>query len=66
MDLIHDTDELVIALEGNLEFIINGEVNHPDIGIEVFIPGESVHTARNIGKTTARWLCCMATKKYNV
>jgi hypothetical protein len=31
------------------------DVHHPQIGEELLIPAGAVHSARNIGKTTARW-----------
>lgn len=52
----HKTDEVVIVLEGEMEFEVEGEVHHPQPGKELFIPAGAVHSARNIGKTTARWL----------
>jgi quercetin dioxygenase-like cupin family protein len=52
----HDTDELVLVLEGDVEFEIDGEVFRPVAGEEILIPAGSVHSARNIGSTTARWL----------
>ena len=55
-DFIHRTDELVVVLEGELEFEINGELSHPETGEEVYIPAGAVHSVRNIGNTTARWL----------
>jgi len=55
-DFVHATDELVIVLEGRMEFEIEGTVHHPDPGEELFIPAGAVHSARNIGETTARWL----------
>jgi mannose-6-phosphate isomerase-like protein (cupin superfamily) len=55
-DFAHATDELVIVLEGEMEFEIAGEVRHPKVGEEVLIPGGAVHSARNIGSSTARWL----------
>ena len=55
-DFVHRTDELVIVLEGELEFEINGEVSHPEIGEEIYIPAGAVHSVRNVGKSTARWL----------
>jgi hypothetical protein len=39
-DFTHATDELVTVLEGEMEFEVGGKV----------------HSARNIGKSTARWL----------
>lgn len=55
-DFIHETDEIVTVLEGNMEFEVEGEVYHPAVGEELIIPAGAVHSARNIGKTTARWL----------
>jgi len=55
-DFTHATDELVIVLEGTMEFEVEGEVHHPEIGDELLIPARAVHSARNIGETTARWL----------
>ena len=55
-DFTHATDELVTVLEGEMEFEIAGEVHHPMIGDELLIPAGAMHSARNIGKTTARWL----------
>jgi len=55
-DFRHGTDELVIVLEGEMEFEIAGRVQHPKAGEELLIPAEAVHSARNIGTTTARWL----------
>ena len=55
-DFTHATDELVIVLEGEMEFEIEGQVHHPKIGEELLIPAETRHSARNIGKTTSRWL----------
>ena len=56
-DFAHSTDELVIALEGDMEFEVDGRVQHPVPGEELLIPAGAVHSARNIGTTTARWLC---------
>ena len=55
-DFTHATDELVIVLEGEMEFEIEGRVHHPKIGEELLIPAQAIHSARNIGKTTSRWL----------
>ena len=52
----HATDELVIVLEGRMEFEVEGQVVHPKAGEELLIPAGAVHSARNIGDTTARWL----------
>ncbi len=55
-DFRHATDELVTVLEGAVEFEIEGEVHHPQAGEELLIPAGALHSARNIGETTARWL----------
>jgi quercetin dioxygenase-like cupin family protein len=55
-DFTHATDELVLVVEGEVEFEIAGQVHHPEIGEELLIPASAVHSVRNIGGTTARWL----------
>ena len=55
-DFTHTTDELVVVMEGEMEFEIVGQVCHPENGEEVLIPAGAIHSARNIGPTTARWL----------
>ena len=52
----HATDELVTVLEGEIEFEIEGKVHRPAIGEELLIPAGKVHSARNVGTTTSRWL----------
>ena len=44
------------VLEGQMEFEVAGKVRHPQIGEELPIPAGTVHSARNIGTTTVRWL----------
>ena len=53
---VHDVDELVLVLEGDMEFEISGESFHPGAGEELCIPAGAVHSVRNIGDSTARWL----------
>jgi quercetin dioxygenase-like cupin family protein len=55
-DFTTATDKLVIVLEGEMEFEIAGQFCHPEIGEEILISSGAVHSARNIGATTARWL----------
>lgn len=55
-DFRHETDELVIVLEGDMEFEIDGQVHHPPAGAELLIPAGAKHSARNIGRSAARWL----------
>lgn len=53
---VHGTDELVMVLEGEMEFAIGGKTLRPRPGEEVLIPSRVVHSSRNLGGTTARWL----------
>jgi len=55
-DFTHATDEVVVVLDGEMEFEIEGEVHHPQSGQELLIPAGAVHSARNIGGSTAHWL----------
>ena len=55
-DFVHSADEVVLVVEGELEFEISGITSHPEIGEEIFIPAGAIHSVRNVGKTTARWL----------
>jgi len=53
---VHDTDELVSVLEGELEFEIEGQLHPLAAGEELLIPAGARHSARNVGASTARWL----------
>ncbi len=54
-DYVHDTDELVMLLEGEIELFFSGQTFRPQIGDEILIPARERHTVKNIGKTTNRW-----------
>lgn len=55
-DFVHGTDEVVVVVEGKMEFEVEGEIYRPQIGEELFIPAGAVHSARNIGMIIGRWL----------
>lgn len=55
-DYVHEMDELLMVLEGELELEIDGRTFRPGPGEEVFIPARARHSVRNVGGTTARWL----------
>ncbi|WP_437671080.1 cupin domain-containing protein [Sorangium sp. So ce131] len=55
-DYVHGEDELLMVLEGELELGLGGRKVVPRIGEEIEIPAGVVHTVRNAGRTTARWL----------
>ena len=54
-DFVHRTDELVVLAEGELEVEIEGKEQRPQIGEEVFIPANAVHTVRNVGVGNNVW-----------
>ena len=45
-----------MVINGKVEFETCGQVHHPALCEELFIPAGVVHSVRNIGHTTARWL----------
>ncbi len=55
-DFMHNVDELLMAVEGEIELDMNGKTLRPQLGEEILIPAGVSHSVRNTGKTTARWL----------
>jgi quercetin dioxygenase-like cupin family protein len=55
-DFVHDCDEMVMVLEGDVEFEIAGRSHRPAAGQALLIPAGARHSVRNVGGTTARWL----------
>jgi mannose-6-phosphate isomerase-like protein (cupin superfamily) len=55
-DFVHDTDELLMVVEGTLEVELRGKILRPSLGEEVVIPRGAMPSVRNVGGTTARWL----------
>ncbi len=53
---VHDTDEVVMVVEGEVEFEIAGVIHRPRAGDELLIPAGARHTVRNLGTTESRWL----------
>ena len=54
-DYVHDTDELVMLIEGELELSFGGTTRRVAVGEEILIPAGVTHTVRNAGRTTNRW-----------
>lgn len=54
-NFVHDTDELVVLLEGNVEFVVDGEIYHPQIGEELLIKAGQIHDAVNNGAVQNCW-----------
>ncbi|HJM47947.1 MAG: cupin domain-containing protein [Candidatus Marinimicrobia bacterium] len=54
-DFFHDTDELLMLIDGEIELEMDDNILHPKIGDEVLIPAGMSHTVRNIGLVTNHW-----------
>jgi quercetin dioxygenase-like cupin family protein len=54
-DYIHDADELLMLIDGEIEARMNGRLLRPAAGEELFIPVGTVHTVINNGAHTNRW-----------
>ncbi len=55
-DYVHDVDELVMVVEGDVEFEVEGKVHRLRPGEELLIPAGARHTVRNMGRGESRWL----------
>ena len=55
-DFVHDVDELVVVVDGDVEFQFNGKTVRPQPGEELLIPAGASHTVRNVGQSTSHWL----------
>ena len=54
-DFVHKTDELVVLAEGEIEIEIEGKSQRSQIGEEVFIPANALHTVWNVGSVGNVW-----------
>ena len=55
-DFVHDVDELVMVVDGDVEFEFDGRSFRPAPGEELMIPARATHTVRNVGSVTSHWL----------
>jgi len=55
-DYVHSIDELVMVVDGVVEFEVAGVISQPSPGEELFIPAGAIHSVRNLGTTRACWL----------
>ena len=55
-DFVHDTDEVVMVVDGEVEFEVAGVIHRPRVGEELLIPAGAWHTVRNRGTTESHWL----------
>jgi mannose-6-phosphate isomerase-like protein (cupin superfamily) len=56
LDYAHGTDELVMVLEGEVEFEIGGRRHRPAPGEELLIPAGTRHSVRTSPEAGSRWL----------
>lgn len=54
-DFVHDVDELVMLVEGEIEVAFSGKTIRPALGDEVLIPARALHTVSNPGNAPNRW-----------
>jgi len=54
-DFVHQTDELVMLIDGEIELRFGGKVLRPSIGEEILIPANVAHTVVNVGSMTNHW-----------
>ena len=54
-DFVHDVDEIVMLVEGEIELEFDGRTLRPEVGEEVLIPARARHTVRNTGDACNRW-----------
>ena len=53
---VHGTNELVTVVEGCLECTVSGQTVRLEVGDELFIARDAVHSVRNVHGGTTRWL----------
>lgn len=54
-DFVHDVDEIVMLIEGEIEVSFAGKTLRPGPGEEIMIPAGASYTVCNTGNTTNRW-----------
>jgi len=55
-DFVRDTDEVVMVVEGEVEFEIAGVTYRLRADEDLLISAGARHTVRNLGTTESRWL----------
>jgi mannose-6-phosphate isomerase-like protein (cupin superfamily) len=54
-DFVHDSDELLMLIDGEIELRFGGQVLRPRSGEEILIPAREPHTVINTGKVRNHW-----------
>ena len=55
-DFVHQTNELVTVVDGQLELTISNQTVFIQPGDEIFIPRGATHSVRNCSNTKTSWL----------
>ena len=55
-DFVHDADELLMVVQGEVELKMQGQTIQCDTGKEILIPARVVHTVSNVGRTGSQWI----------
>lgn len=55
-DYIHKVDELLLLIAGDIEVTIGNKVHQLKPYDEIFIPANTLHTVKNSGLVSNRWL----------
>jgi mannose-6-phosphate isomerase-like protein (cupin superfamily) len=55
-NFVHDVDELMMVVSGDLELEVGGKKSYLRPGEEVLIAARAVHSVRNRGTGSARWI----------
>lgn len=56
-DYVDEVDELVMVVEGNIEFEIDGKAYRSSPGEEILILAHARHIVPEPGRGESRWLC---------
>jgi len=59
---VHEVDELLMLIDGEIEVRFGGKTLRPAIGEEIFIPANTPHTVINVGSVTNHWFYGYETK----
>lgn len=54
-DYVHEVDELLMLIDGEIELSFQGKTLRPKVGEEILIPAHASHTVKNIGAAQNRW-----------
>ncbi|MFZ5875972.1 MAG: cupin domain-containing protein [Nitrospirota bacterium] len=55
-DFVHETNELVMVVEGRLRVTMEGQTAVLEPGDELFIPKRVTHSVKNVHAGVTRWL----------